>query len=57
MIEGAGFEVAQQHDWKLPLDFNAIRSLLGNAPQEVRGYFQIAEDGSFTSDAALIEAI
>jgi len=70
MIEGARFEVAQQQDWKVPIDFDAwiermktapvyvaaIRSLLANAPQEVREYFQIAKDSSFVADAALIEA-
>jgi ubiquinone/menaquinone biosynthesis C-methylase UbiE len=70
MIKGAGFEVGQQHDWKVPLNFDAwvgrmktpsvyvdaIRALLTNAPEEVREYFQIEEDGSFVCDAALIEA-
>jgi ubiquinone/menaquinone biosynthesis C-methylase UbiE len=70
MLGEAGFEVGEQHTWKLPLDFRAwvarmktptvyveaIRSLLHNAPREVRDYFLIAADGSFTLDAALIEA-
>ncbi len=70
MIEEAGFEVGQHHDWKVPLNFDAwigrmktpsvyvdaIRSLLANASQEVREYFQIAEDSSFVCDAVLIEA-
>lgn len=70
MIAGAGFQVREQHEWKLPLNFkawvgrmntpavyvDAIRSLLANAPQEVREYFQIAEDGSFVPDALRIEA-
>jgi hypothetical protein len=33
----------------------AIRSLLQDAPQEVRDYFQINADCSFTIDAAMIE--
>ena len=70
MIEEAGFEMGQQHDWKVPLNFDAwvgrmktpsvyvgaIRALLANAPQEVREYFQIEEDGSFVCDAMLVEA-
>lgn len=70
MLTEAGFQVGEQHVWKLPLDFKAwvarmktpavyveaIRSLLSNAPQEVRDYFQIAEDGSFAPDVVLMEA-
>jgi hypothetical protein len=35
---------------------DAIRSLLQNAPREVIDYFQVAEDGSFTLDAIMMEA-
>jgi|HubBroStandDraft_1064217.scaffolds.fasta_scaffold211463_1 ubiquinone/menaquinone biosynthesis C-methylase UbiE len=70
MLGEAGFEVGAQHTWKLPLDFKAwvgrmktpmlyveaIHLLLQNAPREVRDYFLVAEDGSFTPDAVLIEA-
>ncbi len=64
------FQIRAHQFWKLPLDFkawvgrmrtsalytDAIRSLLQNAPREVRDYFRVAEDGSFTPDALLIEA-
>lgn len=70
MLVEAGFRIEEQRTWKLPLDFKAwvermmtptiyveaIRSLLQGAPQEVRDYFLIAEDSSFTPDAVLIEA-
>jgi ubiquinone/menaquinone biosynthesis C-methylase UbiE len=70
MLTEAGFRVGGQLVWKLPLDFKAwvgrmktpaiyvkaIRSLLSNAPQEVRDYFLIAEDGSFAADVVLMEA-
>lgn len=70
MIQEAGLHVKSEDSWKLPLDFeawvgrmktpevyvNAIRSLLRNAPQEVREYLQVQEDSSFTPDVVLIEA-
>ena len=34
----------------------AIRSLWSNAPDEVRQYFDVQEDGSFELDALMIEA-
>jgi ubiquinone/menaquinone biosynthesis C-methylase UbiE len=70
MITEAGYAVAAQSAWKLPLDFkawiermktpavyvDAIRSLLQNAPREVVDYFRVAEDGSFTLDTIMTEA-
>ncbi len=69
-LEEAGFQPRGQSRWRLPLDFNAwvermrtppvyveaIRSLLQNASQEVRRYFQVTDDCSFVLDAVLIEA-
>lgn len=69
-LQEAGFQPGGQSRWKLPLDFNAwvermrtpavyveaIRSLLQNASQEIRGYFQVTDDCSFVLDAVLIEA-
>jgi hypothetical protein len=34
----------------------AIRSLWRNAPDEVRQYFDVQEDGSFKLDALMVEA-
>ncbi len=70
MLSEAGFAVDAQSMWKLPLDFaawvtrmrtpdlyvQAIRSLLLNAPREVREYFQVEPDGSFVLDTVMIEA-
>jgi ubiquinone/menaquinone biosynthesis C-methylase UbiE len=70
MLIEAGFVIGAQSTWKLSLDFNAwvarmktptgyvdaIRSLLHNAPREVRDYFQVADDGSFTLDSIMVEA-
>jgi|SRR5579864_5486704 ubiquinone/menaquinone biosynthesis C-methylase UbiE len=70
MLRVKGFEVAAHTLWKIPIDFkswvqrmrtlslhvDALRSLLKNAPQEVRDYYQVAEDGSFRQDSILIEA-
>ena len=69
-LEEAEFAVSAQSAWKLPLDFDAwvtrmktppthveaIRSLLQNAPMEVRNYFQVAPDSSFALDAIMVEA-
>jgi len=69
-LQEAGFQSKEQSRWRLPLDFNpwvermrtppvyveAIRSLLQNASQEIRGYFQVTDDCSFALDAVLIEA-
>ena len=70
ILAEAGFQPRKQSCWRLPLDFNAwvrrmrtppayveaIRSLLQNAPREVRGYFQVTDDCSFALDSVLIEA-
>jgi ubiquinone/menaquinone biosynthesis C-methylase UbiE len=71
MLTEAGFVMGAQSTWKLPLDFDAwvgrmktpavyvdaLRSLLHNAPREVVDYFQVAEDGSFTLDTIMMEAV
>ncbi|GGH08220.1 class I SAM-dependent methyltransferase [Silvibacterium dinghuense] len=70
MLEAQGFQIRAHQSWKIDLAFQswvermqtpalhveALRSLLKNAPQEVRDYFHVAEDGSFQSDSLLIEA-
>lgn len=70
MLRVQGFEVEAHSLWKISIDFkswvqrmrtpslhvDALSSLLKNAPQEVRNYYQIAEDGSFRQDSILIEA-
>lgn len=70
MLEAQGFQIEAHKFWKIPLEFkawvermqtpsqhvDALSSLLKKAPQEVRSYFQIAEDGSFKADSLLIEA-
>ena len=70
MLGETGFQLKTQSCWKLNLDFNAwvermrtpavyveaLRSLLQNAPREVREYFQVTEDCSFALDSVLIEA-
>lgn len=70
MLETQGFAIEAHTFWRLPLNFQswveraqtpqlyveAIRSLFKKAPQEVRDYFEVAEDGSFCADTVLIEA-
>ena len=70
MLEVEGFQIEGHKFWKISLDFkawveriqtpsqhvDALRSLLKKAPQEVRSYFQVAEDGSFQADSLLLEA-
>jgi len=70
MLAEEGLQLRAHSFWKLPLDFTAwvgrmktpaiyaeaIRSLLQSSPQEVRDYFRVGEDGSFTLDSVLIEA-
>ena len=69
-LRAQGFDIKCHALWKTSIDFKswvermrtpslhvaALSSLLKNAPQEVRNYFQIAEDGSFRQDSILIEA-
>jgi ubiquinone/menaquinone biosynthesis C-methylase UbiE len=66
----AGFKAAIRERWRLPIEFAswvarmrtpeprvvAIRSLWSSAPDEVRQYFDVQEDGSFELDALMIEA-
>ena len=70
MLGAQGFKIEAQSLWKIPIDFkswvqrmrtpplhvSALSSLLKNAPREVRDYYQIADDGSFSQDSILIEA-
>jgi SAM-dependent methyltransferase len=69
MLRAQGFTIHAQTPWKISIDFNAwvqrmrtpslhvaaLRSLLQNAPREVREYYQVAEDGSFLQDSILLE--
>lgn len=70
LFEQAGFKAGIRSRWRLPLQFDtwvarmrtppervtAIRSLWKNAPDEVRQYFAVQDDGSFELDALMIEA-
>ena len=70
LFEGAGFQAKVKSRWRLPLEFDAwvkrmrtppervvaIKSMWNNAPDEVRQYFAVQEDGSFELDALMIEA-
>ncbi|MDR5877286.1 class I SAM-dependent methyltransferase [Caballeronia sp. LZ032] len=70
MLDAAGFEARVGERWRIPLGFDAwvtrmrtppervtaIRSMWNSAPDEVRQYFSVTEDGSFELDAMLIEA-
>lgn len=69
-LASLGFEIDEVANYRLRLEFSpwvarmrtdathvaAIRSLQGRAPAEVRDYFEIADDGSFTVDTVLIAA-
>ena len=66
----AGFEATVRERWRLGIEFAswvarmrtpeprvaAIRSIWASAPDEVREYFDVQEDGSFKLDALMIEA-
>jgi ubiquinone/menaquinone biosynthesis C-methylase UbiE len=66
----AGFEAKIRERWRIPIEFAswvarmrtpeprvvAIRSLWANAPDEVKQYFAVQEDGSFELDALMIDA-
>ncbi|MGT2471723.1 class I SAM-dependent methyltransferase [Paraburkholderia terrae] len=66
----AGFEAVVRERWRLDIEFDswvarmrtpearvvAIRSLWAFAPDEVREYFAVQEDGSFKLDALMVEA-
>jgi ubiquinone/menaquinone biosynthesis C-methylase UbiE len=70
MLRAQGFQIEAHKFWKIALDFttwvermqtpplhvDALRSLMTKAPQEVRSYFAIAEDGSFQGDSLFLEA-
>ena len=70
LFEAAGFKATIRERWRLPIDFAswvarmrtpeprvvAIRSLWASAPDEVRQYFDVEDDGSFKLDALMIEA-
>jgi ubiquinone/menaquinone biosynthesis C-methylase UbiE len=69
-FEAAGFEVSSSRSWKIRLEFDAwvkriqtpashveaLRLLFSDAPQEVRDYFEITDDLSFSLHSVLIEA-
>jgi ubiquinone/menaquinone biosynthesis C-methylase UbiE len=66
----AAFEVSRSETWKLRLEFDAwiarsrtpadrvamLRSLLDNAPQEVRDYLDVAANSTFHVNAVMLEA-
>ena len=70
LLQTAGFAVEQIHTFRLRLDFDtwiermqtppvhaaAIRSLQHRADEQVRSYFALEEDGSFTVDTMVIAA-
>lgn len=66
----AGFEASVRERWRLPMVFDqwvarmrtpqvhvaAIRALWAAAPDEVREYFAVRDDGSFDIDVLMVEA-
>lgn len=70
LFAAAGFEAVVRERWRLDIEFAswvarmktpeprvvAIRSVWASAPDEVREYFAVQQDGSFKLDAILIEA-
>lgn len=70
MLDVAGFDAQVTERWRLGIDFDswvarmrtpagrvaAIRSMWDGAPDEVRQYFDVQNDGSFKLDALMIEA-
>jgi ubiquinone/menaquinone biosynthesis C-methylase UbiE len=71
MFDAAGFDARVREGWKIALAFDAwvarmrtppvriaaLRSLWESAPDEVRQYFDVRQDGSFSIDATMFEAI
>jgi len=71
MLLGAGFDVRAERQWKLRMEFDSwtarmrtpadrkevIRGLLLGAPAEVRSYYAVEPDASFTPDTMSLEAI
>jgi ubiquinone/menaquinone biosynthesis C-methylase UbiE len=69
-LEAVGFQIGSFKSWKIRIEFDAwvermqtpalhvetLRSLLGNSPQEVRDFLEIAEDCSFSLNSMLMEA-
>lgn len=69
-FEQAGFEAQVRERWRLTMQFDqwvarmrtpevrvaAIRSLWSAAPDEVREYFAVKDDGSFDIDVVMIDA-
>lgn len=67
LLRVAGFESKVLATWKLPLEFTSwttrmktpptniamLQSLMRNAPQEARAYFEISGNCSFTVDVAM----
>ncbi|HTD05779.1 class I SAM-dependent methyltransferase [Undibacterium sp.] len=70
MLGAAGLQVIGSDGWKLPLDFDswvkrirtsadrvaALQVIMRELPQEVKEYFMVRADHSFSSDTAWIEA-
>ncbi|EIF32624.1 methylase involved in ubiquinone/menaquinone biosynthesis [Burkholderia sp. Ch1-1] len=70
LFAAAGFKAAIHERWRIDIEFSswvarmrtpeprvvAIRSMWASAPDEVRQYFDVQEDGSFKLDALMIEA-
>ncbi|WJF91046.1 class I SAM-dependent methyltransferase [Paraburkholderia bonniea] len=70
LFAGAGFEAVVRERWRLPLEFAswvarmrtsaprvaAIRALWAEAPDEVRHYYAVQQDGSFELDVLMLEA-
>ncbi|MEW9584175.1 class I SAM-dependent methyltransferase [Paraburkholderia sp. DGU8] len=70
LFAAAGFKASIRERWRIDIEFSswiarmrtpeprvvAIRSLWDEAPDEVRQYFYVQEDGSFKLDALMIDA-
>ncbi|MFJ3058526.1 class I SAM-dependent methyltransferase [Herbaspirillum sp. NPDC087042] len=70
LLRQAGFDIASDKTWKLRLEFatwvarmrtpadniTAIRALWKSAPQEVKTYFALEPDDSFSIDVAMLDA-
>ncbi|WGS50779.1 class I SAM-dependent methyltransferase [Paraburkholderia sp. D15] len=69
-FEAAGFKASIRERWRIDIEFSswvarmrtpeprvvAIRSLWTHAPDEVRAYFDVQDDGSFKLDALMVDA-
>jgi len=69
LFAGAGFDADITRRWRLPIQFDtwiarmktppervvAIRSLWANAPDEVKEYFAVQDDGSFELDVVMMK--